>query len=198
MLTEQSSEHYTQAQRSWDVDMGNQCSAEKWISSAIFCWLALTQEIDFSPFVLSSLFNSTFRFQILEALNGQASVSGWWDITVGSVWDWDPWELQAHLLEASEQMTGRKLLQSPAQYPWSVCKFDLSLCFCSLYVVSVLSLFNYLLSHGPTLPPLCIQLSQPHLLIVSLYLTLVELLCLIMRLSWLLSSFMKVTKGWKP
>lgn len=74
----------------------------------------------------------------------------------------------------------------------------LSLCFCSLYVVSVLSLFNYLLSHGPTLPPLCIQLSQPHLLIVSLYLALVELLCLIMRLSWLLSSFMKATKGWKP
>lgn len=110
--------------RTPEADMGNQCSAEKWISSAIFCWLALTQEIDFSPFVLSSFFNSTFRFQILEALNVQASVSGWWDISVGSVWDWDPWELQAHLLEASEQMTGRKLLQSPAQYPWSLCKFD--------------------------------------------------------------------------
>lgn len=68
-----------------EADMGNQCSAEKGISSAIFCWLALTQEIDFSPFVLSSLFNSTFTFQILEGLNGQAAVSGWWDVSVESV-----------------------------------------------------------------------------------------------------------------
>lgn len=32
-----------------EADMGNQCSAEKGISSAIFCWLALTLEIDFPP-----------------------------------------------------------------------------------------------------------------------------------------------------
>lgn len=42
---------------------------------------------------------------------------------------------------------------------------------CSLYVVSVLSLFNYLLSQSPTHPPLCIQLFVPATFVDCLFIS---------------------------
>lgn len=38
-------------------------------------------------------------------------------------------------------------------------------------MVSVLSLFNYLLSHSPTLPPLCIQLFVPATFVDCLFIS---------------------------
>lgn len=78
--------------------------------------------------VLSSLFNSAFRFEIFEGLNGQAAVSGWWDISVESV-KLGPLGATGTFTGSEWAESGMKLLQSPAQYPWSVCKSDCLLLF---------------------------------------------------------------------
>lgn len=77
------------------------------------------------------------------------------------------------------------LLHSPTPHCLYVRKFEYLLLFtiCGKRPVP----FYYLLSHSPTLP-LSVSncLSMPYSLIVSLYLALLQPLCLKMRLSWLL------------
>lgn len=171
-----------------------------------FCWLAFALEIDFlslSLFLRPPFLPSSLRLleEVEQAMGGfrlqrcsKCRVSQ--TETCGTV------QLWTHLQEA----TGMKLLHSPTQHCLSVCKsvklfvrlFLLPVCgkaSCPIFTIYFL-----------TLPasPLSVShcLSLPYSLIVSLYLALLQPLRLWMRLSWLLWSFVVMTKrvkaiGWR-
>lgn len=184
---------YTQ-QRIWEITAD--CLNSHFIPLFLLTCICFRNGFFFSlwPFLPLGLHLCLHVSGCLEGLSRQRVVSGYRDVVsvesvrLGPMGTMDTFYWK--------QASGTPEWRSYTPLLYTVCMYvNLNVCFHSLYVGKRPVPFYYLLSHSPTLPLSVFNcLSMPYSSIVSLYLALLQPLRLKMRLSWLLWSFVRVTK----